>query len=220
MKMENSLHSMIDANSTSSTVEHDRQMINCDDCKNDCDDDVISSPSKGARCRRFGDATSGTHAADDDVVVGAKETKTVSRLRLFVLSVLVVSATCVGWAVYRYIRTSERAKFVEYYTCDTKKLFEAIGESMYSTVASMDLIATNIVYHARQQQQQQPNLTWPFITVPDFAARTAKTLVLSKGISFWFSVIVPPELRDKWEAYAWENRNIVNTTLQIVKIPL
>jgi hypothetical protein len=168
--------------------------------------------------KRSLNGTSGNGTINTDnfaTVVGAKETKTISQLRVFVFAVLIVSATCVGTVIFHYIRTSEVTKFEEYYTSDTTKLIEAIGLGVYDTIASLDLLATNIVYHARQQQ---PPMQWPFVTVPDFSARVAKTRVVSKGIGFWFSVIVQPEQRMEWEAYAWDNRNIVNTTLHMMSL--
>lgn len=49
------------------------------------------------------------------------------------------------------------------------------------------------------------NQTWPFVVVPDFAARAAKTLPLSPAFQFDLTPLVKSDQFDEWIEFANEN---------------
>jgi hypothetical protein len=73
-----------------------------------------------------------------------------------------------------------------------------------------DILATQYVSHARNQ-----NETWPFITLPDFGARMAKLLPLTDAIYLGLLSIVSPEQREEWEAHSVQNDHWVNQTMML-----
>jgi hypothetical protein len=49
------------------------------------------------------------------------------------------------------------------------------------------------------------NLTWPYVTVPDYGVRVAKLLAISHAIYAEQYQVVQPEQRAEWETYSVEN---------------
>jgi hypothetical protein len=71
-----------------------------------------------------------------------------------------------------------------------KNVFETI-ESMSTTITSLALAT---------------NATWPFVTVPNFAARGSQVLKLSGSFYLALTPLVSGDQREEWELYAQANR--------------
>jgi hypothetical protein len=139
-----------------------------------------------------------------------KETKDVLHLKLFVLFILVVSASTIASCVYVYITGNETAQFEAKFNNDADKVFVAIGSSLHQTLGLLDSLAVTYVSYARNQ-----NVTWPFVTLPDFGARMAKLLPLTDAISISLLPIIHPEVRKEWEAYSLNNDEWVNESIAL-----
>jgi hypothetical protein len=145
--------------------------------------------------------------------IGSEETSSVRRGRIVVFNLLVLSAISAGF-FYWSLRRSEYKKFQITFDDDSTKLSNALFASVMNTLASMDLLSTVIVAHAKAS-----NETWPFVTLPHFGNIASKTLSMSSAISFCTVVLVNGTLqRHRWEEYAWgKMQTTINETFQIME---
>jgi hypothetical protein len=77
----------------------------------------------------------------------------------------VISVPCT-LAVFFYTTNSETVQFEVAFQDASSKVMDAMGKSIFKTIAAVDVFATLMVSHARSTNQ-----TWPFILFPDFALR-------------------------------------------------
>jgi hypothetical protein len=185
----------------------------------DGDDDPDDASSSGSACSRNTDCPSDADAlerteAHADLIkkqqkeITKAESRSVRSLKAIVLVVLVLSAIGVALSVYFYTSTSEQAQFETAYDGDVIKVFEGIGRSIENTLVALDTFQVTIVSEARANGQK-----WPFVTVPDFAARATKTRMQSDGYSISYSVLVTREQKREWEEYALNNSGWVNESM-------
>lgn len=132
-----------------------------------------------------------------DAVIAKNESRTVLGMKMVVFGVLVSATVGVALLVYFYITNSETRQMEEQFSEHANKVLEGIGSSLDSTFGSLDSLATGLVSYAKASNQ-----TWPYVTVPDFAQRVAKTLPFSKSMSIALNPIVYPETRGEWEEYS------------------
>ena len=129
-----------------------------------------------------------------------KETKVVYWLKFCVLFVLAIAAAIVAMAYYAHARQFEKMKFEERFVNDAHKVLDSLGFSLDLTLSAVDSFVVSMVSFARYS-----NMTWPFVTVPDYAVRTAKIRTLSKAFVVGQYQLVRPEEKDEWEQYASQN---------------
>jgi hypothetical protein len=144
--------------------------------------------------------------------IGSKENQDVTIIRLIAFSVLLLSAIVCGIVVFTYVRGSERTKFENQFTQNVHKVFGSMGSKIENTFASIDAFATAIVSHVATTNQ-----IWPYILIPDFPVRAAKTRSITLGVYIETAVLVKANERVPWESFAWENRDWVNKSLVIQK---
>jgi hypothetical protein len=142
-----------------------------------------------------------------------KETQSVRRLKLGMITILTVSAIVTGVLSFWYLRRTEHLKFQSMFHDDASKL----GQSMYGGVihvfGSLDLLSTMMVTHAHSA-----NETWPLTTLPHYGIIASKILSLSAAFNIWTTMLVNgTEQRLQWEEYAWDHRSFVNETLHIME---
>jgi hypothetical protein len=147
----------------------------------------------------------------EDKVIGRKETRDVTRLKLIILSILVASAIAVGVTTFQFVRHSEISKFHENFNDDTYKVMQTIGASVENIFASFDLLSTTMVSHAISSNQ-----SWPFVTIPHFGNKVSKIFSINAGLALCSVMIVESDQRTDWEDYAWANRGMVNESLRIL----
>jgi hypothetical protein len=130
--------------------------------------------------------------------IGKKETKTVSRLRIVLLLVLLISSVIVGSVTYRYVTEQESSSFENDFKRDVNKLFEGIGQNLIGhTLGTMDLFTSNVIRVASITNQ-----SWPFVTIPFFEDTASKVRTITDGIVFSINIVVTPDQRNDWEDYA------------------
>lgn len=142
--------------------------------------------------------------------IAKRETSFVRCMRLLVLSVLVSSTILVAFAVFFFLRSAEQRHFDEAFNYDANKVLDAIGGGIDLTLTAVDSLVVTMVSFARFS-----NSTWPFVTVPDFELRAAKTRILSKSVIISQYLVVEKHQRTDWEAYAAENNAWVNESISM-----
>ena len=111
----------------------------------------------------------------NDFGVARRETKAVGGLRWCVVFVLVVSMTLVAVTTYFYLREEEMSEFEEQFQGDSFKILSSLGASLDKAIAGVDAYVISMLSYAHETNQ-----TWPFVTVPDFEARSEKFLALTR----------------------------------------
>jgi hypothetical protein len=103
----------------------------------------------------------------------------------------------VALAVYFYIRASENREFEDQFEADATKVLAAIGASLDSSLSAVDAFVVSIVSYAKATNQ-----TWPFVTIPDYAARAGKIRSLAGAVVIGTYPLVKSEDRKEWERYS------------------
>jgi hypothetical protein len=133
---------------------------------------------------------------EEVAMIAQPENNAVSRLRLVVVFVLLAATIGVSIMVYYYVHNDEEKSFEDQFHDDSLKTLDSIGTSLDQTLSALDGFAVTLVIYAKAQ-----NLTWPFVTVPDYGECTIIWLVLSASyifidgaLSFYLFYIQPCEL--------------------------
>ncbi|KAL7569519.1 hypothetical protein ACA910_013893 [Epithemia clementina (nom. ined.)] len=133
-------------------------------------------------------------------MIAKRETQQIFLLRVLVFSVLFLSMVLVSVLTYYYTSTNEQTDFEEAFQDNAGKVLQALGASLDKAIAGVDAFVTSILSHARDTNQ-----TWPFVTVPDFEARSTKFLALTKAMVFIMYAFVTQETRLEWEQYTQQH---------------
>jgi hypothetical protein len=104
---------------------------------------------------------------------------------------------------YFYTTNAETDEFEKQFNEDAIKVLQSLGESLDKAIAGVDAMVLNMLSYARDTNQ-----TWPYVTIPDFEARSAKFLALTNAVVFLQFMLITPETRDKWEAYTAEHGRV------------
>jgi hypothetical protein len=145
---------------------------------------------------------------EDDAIIAKKENTAVLTSRIVVLVVLILSTSGVAFAVYYYINKTEETEFDSQFVGDSYKVFQALGSVLDLSLGTVDAFVVSMVSYASSS-----NSTWPFVTVPNHAARVAKIRSLSKALIIQQYQIVAEEDRADWEIYANDNKGWVEDVL-------
>jgi hypothetical protein len=145
-----------------------------------------------------------------NTLIGKKASEEVYQFKVIVVLILLVSAVVVATSVNIFVKKKEQSQFAEKFRTDAIKILDTVGNSIDRTLISMDSLAVDLVSYARAT-----NLTWPCVTLPNFALRMAKALPQTDGMVIQFLPIVKPSQRKKWEHYVSQNYFWLNETMAI-----
>ena len=128
--------------------------------------------------------------------LAAKEIQTVRRIKLFVVTSLLVLTTSVALGAYFLSANQEFWDFEAQYQEDATKLLQTVGKNLVLTLSAADAFTVSITSLAAATNQ-----SWPFVVVPDFAVRAEKIRTLANAILVNTYPIVAPEERAEWEDF-------------------
>ena len=142
--------------------------------------------------------------------IGEEETAAVGRLKIVVLTVMLVSSIGVALASFFYLRTTEYKRFNIDFEDNAAKVVEAFASSVYTTLSAADAFLATVVSFAKYT-----NSSWPLVTVPDYAVRASKTAILSKAVVASQYLFVTASGRREWEQYSVANDDWVMTGIEV-----
>jgi len=139
---------------------------------------------------------------DDDLTIAGRETKALRWVKLLFLIVVLISALMVALTVHLRLKVVQQNEFEQKVKDYGDKLVDTLDSRLLRTVAALHAVA----YTAKG--------SWPYVTIPDFASRSAKFLSLSRSV--WVGVVPFVEANDLgiWEDYAAQNNHWVKETSQ------
>lgn len=143
----------------------------------------------------------GGDASSSGDSIARKESDQVFRLRLLVLLAILLAAVAVSLAVYFLTANSEKHEFEQQFEGASRKIltsFEEIVNLKLSAIGSLAVQASMYV-------NNHVNISWPFVTIPDFQLRAAVARELSGSLFVRIVPVVVPETRAAWEKYSVEN---------------
>jgi hypothetical protein len=151
------------------------------------------------------------------------DTQRVIRLRMLLILSLATSAIVMSCFVHKYIATHEKNKFHNVFYNDANKVMEAVGSSLERSLTTLNAFALAYVSHAAtvadyNGNRNDANITWPFVTLPNFALLASKLLPLTDGVFVSMQPIVCPSHKAHWEEYSLQNDYWVNETLNLQEV--
>ena len=152
----------------------------------------------------------GPETEEDDPEIAKKETRAVLWIRIFVLTVLLLTTVTVAYLVHYYIEESEEDNFHESFEHDALTVLEAVGNVLDLTLGAADSFAVGLVSYAYQTDSD-----WPFVVLPDFGVRSTKLRALSKAVLNAYYPIVSTDDRAAWEGFASKNNGWVSETIRV-----
>jgi hypothetical protein len=159
---------------------------------------AFSDDDKSGEVRLMDAAESKENAAQHErQTIGRQETAAVSRLRVVVLGVLLLTAILVSLGVFFYTRNDETQDFVSQFDAQAARVIDQFHANMERTLQTMDGMSVATTSFAKATGQ-----TFPNVTIPDFIFRGSSARVLSEGLFFAWAPLVTDDTRSGWEAYA------------------
>ena len=132
--------------------------------------------------------------------IGSKETKVVSLLRIGVIGVLVVAASLVCMGVYYYTSNKEVDNFETHFMGHSIKVIEVFQQNVEEKLQAMDAFSFSLTSYALER-----NLTWPFVTLPNYEGRARKIVTQADALSLLVIPFIEEDVRPRWENYTVEN---------------
>lgn len=129
------------------------------------------------------------------------ETRAVNCLRMSVISVLLLIGATVSAGVYSYTRAQERQNFRQRFRYDAYQLIESFHRLVEQNIGSSARMSSAITSYAKNE-----NLTFPFVTLPDFEMHGSHLRVQSGSHIVRWTPLVTDDTREAWEEYALKNR--------------
>lgn len=155
--------------------------------------------------------------------LATKETRAVNSLKYVMVFVLTAACVLIASGVHHFVSKSEKDKFEIHFHDGAQKILGAIGRNIDHTFDGIDSLIVSMVSFAHATNQ-----SWPFVTIPDFAIRTAKTRSLSNLIYINHLPLVSmspssseessnssSSQRLEWEKYSIEHGDWVNESMKI-----
>lgn len=142
--------------------------------------------------------------------IAVNETVAVKRLKLLVLTALLLPTIAIACAVYFYTSNAEQKEFEKQFLDDGAKVLDSLGDNLSVMIESTEALAVALVSYAHNT-----NMIWPFVTLPDFYIRTSIIRSLSETVLVSLYPLVTEENREKWELYTKNNNYWVNESIRV-----
>ena len=153
------------------------------------------------------------------IIIGKAETSAVARSKFALLALLTMMTVCVSTLVYSYVKQHELTIFHENFVDDSHKVLGQLGTTIDLTLESIDAFIVNQMSFAKYA-----NMTWPFVTVPDFGVKASKIQSISRAKYVCDYLIIEgygfdggSNQRTEWMNYTSKNNDWVEHDLMIQK---
>ena len=124
----------------------------------------------------------------------SSETKAVTCLRIGLAAVLLTATIVSALGIYFLTSGLEQDEFEDAFADNSAKLLEAFQSVADRRLGAIQAFAASVTAHA-----VSTNATWPFVSIPQFAAQGEHVLNLAGALSLVLVMVVEPEERSEWE---------------------
>lgn len=142
------------------------------------------------------------------------ETRSVSILRIAVISALALTAAVVSVGVFLYTRDEERHNFHSVFEESASQVIDSFHELVEKNLGSVASLSTDFTSYALLQKETT-NVTFPFVTLPNFAQRGSQFRAQSGSHVVHWTPLVTDDTREAWEAYALKHRDVIDEQFEI-----
>ena len=137
------------------------------------------------------------------------ETRWINCLRVAVLSVLLLTAILISTGVYFYTRNEERSGFIAHFEDSAHQVLNSFHDMVERNIGAAASMSTTITSYAIDK-----NLSFPFVTLPDFALRGSHARIQSGSLILHYFPLVTDDNREEWEEYAYQNRHHIDEAFE------
>ncbi len=145
---------------------------------------------------------------DEEDEVAIRQTRNLRRFRIFFTIVIFTVAVGLALAIYYLTRNEEEDAFTATFDDRAAKIINTFHVRMEQNIGALESMSFAMTSYAAFT-----NKTWPFVTVPDYAARGAITRALANSVSLMYCPIVESQERARWEVFSAKNREWVEQGL-------
>ncbi|CAB9526880.1 sensor kinase/phosphatase LuxQ [Seminavis robusta] len=138
------------------------------------------------------------------------ETRWVNCLRLAVIAVLLLATIGLSAGVYLYTRQEEQDKFEAHFEDSALQVIENFHDLVDRHIGAASSLSTDITSYALDK-----NLTFPFVTLPDFALKGSNFRIHSGSHVVHWLPLVTDERRGEWQDFAYENREQIDDAFEV-----
>lgn len=146
---------------------------------------------------------------DEESTLAHAETSAVFWSRLLVISVLLIATVVAAVWVLVFVTKSDEEAFVQQVDDDITKIFDQTSRTMKQTLSATDSFMVGMSAYAAGRSKDT-NVTWPFVSMSDFAVRASKARSLSKAFVMSTYPLVKGEERQQWEEFSDTHNQWVN----------
>ena len=157
------------------------------------------------------DSVHGSSKTQQDSVVDSiarKDTKAACHLRVLVIALFIFMSVFVPIIIYITARKNEENSFNSEFDALATKVVDSFEFNVARKLGAIDSLDISVTSYAVGM-----NLTFPFVTIPDFDLRSANTLALADTFSVFLVPLVLDTVRSEWEVYSANNKNWIEQAL-------
>lgn len=145
---------------------------------------------------------------DDTTSVVVRQTQQLRRFRVFFVILLSLVAAGLAFTIYFLTHTQEVNSFKSSFEDRSDKIIDTFHVRAAQKIGALESLSIDTTSYV-----QFKNLTWPFVTLPDFSVKGASVRALSLSASIVLYPIVTTENILAWESYAKQNRGWIEQGL-------
>eukprot|EP00934_Nitzschia_sp_Nitz4_P008385 Nitzschia sp. Nitz4//scaffold169_size48518//44621//48512//NITZ4_007081-RA/size48518-processed-gene-0.84-mRNA-1//1//CDS//3329538415//8375//frame0 len=138
---------------------------------------------------------------DETTSMMVRESKQLRQVRFVFTILLLLVAVGLAFGIFYLTRENEKSVFESTFEDRANKVIDSFHARVELKVGAMATFSSSITSYANFR-----NLTWPFVTVPDFAIKGATTRSLSHSVWTVILPFVAGEDKEAWEAYSTANQ--------------
>lgn len=129
---------------------------------------------------------------DETATLAAEESRHLTKLRFFLITVLFWSTVGVGLTIWVYFEEQYEAEFEVQYDEDSEMLFHSVEDKFVTTLGVIDLFVEDLSVQVASSE-------WPFVTIQDFSIRAEKLRKFSNAALVTNYFYVTEDQRTEWE---------------------
>ena len=149
---------------------------------------------------------------EETLMLAGRETGQMRKIRIVILTILVLTAAGIGYAFATFTRNDETEAFKAKFTDHATKVIDSFHSIAKLKLGALESLSIDATSYANFK-----NETWPFLTLPDFAQRGGVTRTLAHSVSVALYPRVPTSQRKEWENYSMKHLERLDKALQFEK---
>ncbi|GKY96214.1 hypothetical protein MPSEU_000581300 [Mayamaea pseudoterrestris] len=166
------------------------------------DEQSVSSGHSGNLSTSNASTKSGQELLEEKEAMFKNESAQVTRLKRFVLLIMVLAGIAISTVVYFITLRSEEQSFTAMYFGASEKLLATFQQIAQSRLGALSSLTVAMTAHALDHENE-----WPEMSLSWFQHRALTTRALSGALLVTTNPLVSSGERDEWEAYSFTSED-------------